>query len=230
MKITATECPNCRAPVQPGTASTVCGFCGTHLTFSGDQPTPTDGDGFAHQGIDAYRAREFIQAVDHLKEALKRGVKRYPEHTIYVILGNACEQLDRYADATDAYQQALRLNAQDYQALVGMGIVSRKHGDYDAAENYYRQAETIAPNYAELHASLGALYIFRDEPHKALDSLRRAVDLDESVAVSHANMALALAMVGDFDEADAALRRSIVRGYGKYQIIRDRIDALRAIS
>jgi len=108
--------------------------------------------------------------------------------------------------------------------------VNRKLGRYDEAERCYREALSLNPDYAELHASLGALYIYRDEAQRAIAALERAIQLDPNCAVAHANIAIAYAMTGRFDEADAALRRAVMRGYKQGEAVRQRIEGFRALS
>jgi len=110
-----------------------------------------------------------------------------------------------------------------------MGIVYRKMGDLDKAEQCYKKAMEIKPDYAELHTSLGALYIHRDQPEKAIPELEEAIRMDSTVAVTYGNLALAYAMVGRFVEADKTLKTSVFRGYKNYQLVKDRIEALKKV-
>jgi Flp pilus assembly protein TadD len=102
-------------------------------------------------------------------------------------------------------------------------------GDLDQAEASYNQALAIEPDYAELHASLGVLYIVREEPEQAVTTLEKAIALDPQLAVAHANIALAYAMVGRFEEAEAALKQATALGYQDSAIIQERIDNLKEL-
>ena len=91
----------------------------------------------------------------------------------------------------------------------------------------YQLALKLAPDYAELHASMGALAIYQSDFDTAVTHLEEAVELDDSLPVAHSNLALAYASVGRFDDADAELKKAIIRGYHQPEVIRERIDELR---
>jgi Flp pilus assembly protein TadD len=108
-------------------------------------------------------------------------------------------------------------------------VAHRLNGNLEEAERSYNQALSIEPNYAELHASLGALYIFQNDPEKALSALNRAIDLDPQLPVARANIAVAYAMAGQFDLAKQALDEATRLGYRNSAIIQARIEALKAL-
>ena len=94
----------------------------------------------------------------------------------------------------------------------------------------YNKALELEPEYAELHVSLGALYIHQEEYDKAVAHLEKGVELDDSLAVAHSNLAFAYATVGRFDDADRELKEAIVRGYERPELIKERIDSFKTIS
>ena len=75
----------------------------------------------------------------------------------------------------------------------------------------------MPPEYAELHASLGALYIFKNEPRRAIASLEKAIELDPQLAVAYANIALAYAMVEQFNEAETIAHAEYLLGNLTYE-------------
>lgn len=187
----------------------------------------SSGDSHVDQGVEAYEAGRYSEAVDELQQAIDAGVTLYDLEEVYTILGNSYDALELYDEAIDAHNKAIELNPDYYQAWVNLGIVYRHKGDLDQAEEYYLKAFSIEPNYAELNASIGALYIFRGEHESAIEYLEKAIELDAQVAVAHSNLALAYASVGRFEEAEASLQQAIILGYSNWEMMQDRIDDLR---
>src|SRR5690606_10008955 len=97
----------------------------------------------------------------------------------------------------------------------------------DKAKESYLQAMQIDPDDPELRLSLGVLYILQGNEDAAIEELEYAIELDAQIATAHANLALAYAMAGRFEEADEQLQLAIVQGYRNADIIRERIDNLR---
>ena len=62
-------------------------------------------------------------------------------------------------------------------------------GDYDQAAKVYSKALQLAPEYPELHVSMGALAIYQDDYLVAIDHHERALELDDTLAVAHKSSA-----------------------------------------
>ena len=102
------------------------------------------------------------------------------------------------------------------------------YGDFTEAERCYMRALELRPDYAELHASIGALYIYQDKYDQAVQHLEKATKLDSQLPEAWSNLSLAYATVGRFTEADASLKKAIMLGYQNGPIIQDRINNLKA--
>jgi tetratricopeptide (TPR) repeat protein len=176
------------------------------------------------------KERRFAEALPLLHLGLKKPLEAYSRSDVLTMIGNCHNELDELDKALEFHQRALDEDPRNYKVLVNMGIVYRLKGDYDQASQYYRRALQLAPDYAELHASMGALCLFQDQYESAIEHLERAVELDDSLAVAHSNLAVAYASVGRFDEAEAELKKAVIRGYHQPKVIQERIDQLRELS
>jgi tetratricopeptide (TPR) repeat protein len=187
------------------------------------------GDAHVVRGLEAFNRTDYELAITELEKALEVGISDYAAEEVYTVLGRSYQANNQYQKAIFAHQQAVSINPNYFQAWVNLGIAHRLAGDLNKAEESYNRALAIEPNYAELHASLGALYIFRREPEKAISALDKAISLNNQLAVAHANLAVAYAMLGRFSLAEQELERATSLGYTNSQIIRARIDALKAM-
>lgn len=66
-------------------------------------------------------------------------------------------QAGRLDAARTGYQQALRADPRNGDALVGLATISQREGDKEAAERYYQQAIAADPRNAGAHAGLVSL-------------------------------------------------------------------------
>jgi len=107
------------------------------------------------------------------------------------------------------FQAAIREDANDARAQLGLGLSLEALSDFTGAERAYRRAIEIDPKLAEAHNNLGLL--LRDDGHdeEALESLMRATELDPRLASAQANLALALEDAGRTAEAQAAYERAV---------------------
>jgi tetratricopeptide (TPR) repeat protein len=199
-----------------------CSVCGCSQLSSGDDDVVA--------GANLYESGKYREALERLKPALNKTLQSHSKSEVLAIIGNCYNQLDEYEQALDYQEQAIQADPSNHQAYVNKGVVHRLMGDLDAAAQCYDKAIALNPNYAEAYSSLGALAIFQDDPQKAIQHLERAIALNPSLAVSHANLALAYAAADRFDDADESLKKAILRGYDKSDVIKERIENLRRAS
>ena len=91
-------------------------------------------------------------------------------------------------------------------SLLGMALHNR--GKAIEAEQAYRHALRIDPNYEEAHYNLGVL-LRHDRPSEAEASFRTALELDPDYACAHRELGFLLARGGPNPEAESHLRRAI---------------------
>ena len=113
------------------------------------------------------------------------------------------------SQARALFQRAIDLDPNYAPAYIGLGRVELNGvlqgwtADPEAAmqraENLGRKAIGLDPTSAEAHALLGSTYIRYADYDRALDEMRRAVELNNSDAVSYAGLATALLWSGDVD-------------------------------
>ena len=191
---------------------------------------PTDGDELIEQATALYTNGKYKEAEVLMKRALASPLKVYPMDEAFTILGNIYNQMDRFQESIEAHQNALELNPDSFRAWTNLGVVYRLTAQYEKAEECYLKALKINPDYAEVHASLGALYItYTMEFEKAIKHLKKAIELDPGLAISYSNLALALASVGKFDEAEKNLKLAVLKGYTNAERLKTMIDNLKSL-
>ena len=174
--------------------------------------------------------RKFAAAIPLLESALAKPLAITPRSHVLTTLGRCYDGLEQFERSLEYHDRALREDPLNYSAHVNKGVVYRLMGDYEKAAASYATALKMAPEYAELHSSLGTLAIFQSHFDQAVVHLERAVALNDSLAASHSNLALAYASVGRFDDADLALKKAVLRGYHQPEVVRLRIERLKAMT
>ena len=79
--------------------------------------------------------------------------------------------------------------------------------------NFYVSLYKKLPNDKRLISILAELYTRHGEIEKGLELDRKLVEIDESNATAHYNLACSLSLFENFEEAICALRKSISLGY-----------------
>lgn len=225
------SCVSCGAPIIPNPEGVCCPYCSSFQMPQKPQRTPDEipGDFFARRGYEAYNREEYTLCIAELEKAIPLPLQKYTLMDVFTVIGNAYNNLGHSNLAIPNFEKAIAQDIHAYKAWVGLGIANRHCSHFDEAERCYNEALAIQPDYAELHASLGALYFFQGKNKRAISEFERAVQLDSSVAVAHGNLALAYATAGRFDEAEVSLRTAVSLGYKTYKTIRERINNLKAL-
>lgn len=101
--------------------------------------------------------------------------------------------------------------AENAKSLAQQGETFRLMGKYDLAIDYFQRALKLKPNYAWVHAHLGASYRDQgkgdfDEASKALD---KAIELDPKYAWAHANLGLLNIKEGKYKTAEVSFQKAI---------------------
>lgn len=147
---------------------------------------------------------------------LRAYLKDFPKDAIgWTILGHTLEELEKDDEAADAYEKALKLDPECFQAVTGQGILYRKHGDYDKAMACYRRALEIDPTYAQAFSSMTVIALKQNEDASAITYAKRGYELDPEDPVIAANLAVAFHCYGDPVNRDRMTKIARDLGYGK---------------
>lgn len=105
--------------------------------------------------------------------------------------------------------EILSLRPTHSDAMLLLGAVERKLGNWDAAEMVLVEAIAIDPLLADAENMLGAVRLDRGVPAEAESAFLRALDIRPSYPDALNNLGTSLAMRGQLDEAIARFREAI---------------------
>jgi tetratricopeptide (TPR) repeat protein len=115
--------------------------------------------------------------------------------------------------ACEAYERAVRLDADLIAAWINWGRLLHEHGELDAAERIYRRALDECGADAVLLYNLGVLLEELDRIGPALEAYQTAITEDPDLADCHYNLARLYELTGKPQHA--------IRHFGQYRRLQD---------
>jgi len=122
--------------------------------------------------------------------------------TLYLLSGGALEQANRWPEAKQALEAALKLSPQQPLVLNYLGYAKLERGeDLDGAERMIAKASELAPEDASITDSLGWAQYKRGRLAQAIATLQKAAATDPSQVEIHEHLGDALYAAGRRFEA-----------------------------
>ena len=124
-------------------------------------------------------------------------------------LGHAFRLQDRLDDAAHCYLTALRLDADHFESLMGLGTVHALRLRFTEARDCFGRAVEVRPGNAVAHFNLGRAYEDADELEDAAKCYRHALSIDPALAPAWLNLGGVSAQLGDFPDAKNSFRQAL---------------------
>ena len=118
-----------------------------------------------------------------------------------------------FVEAAKIYDEILAIDPDNAQAKFLQGILAHKADhfltmgicnaglfNYDKAIELFNQSIALRPDVAQAHMELGKVLHMTGESRSAIDSSRRALELDPSLSEAHLVLSIALLSLGDYAE------------------------------
>jgi len=122
--------------------------------------------------------------------------------------GTAAYRSGNYAQAELIWRRVINQKP-DSVAYVWLGLALYDQGKLPEAEQSYRRALQLDPEYALAHNNLGLALYDQGKLPEAVQSYRRALQLDPEYAVAHNNLGVALRQQGKLPEAVQSFHRAL---------------------
>jgi tetratricopeptide (TPR) repeat protein len=130
---------------------------------------------------------------------------------VYAALGATYEKQKDYKSAVNAYQQALKLDKENIDAMRGLAQNLANDNQVDAALTEYKAVQDADPQDPQAAVEMSKLYRRMGKLDLAMESLKKAEPLSQELLEVPYNEALILEAQGKYDEAAAALQKLISR-------------------
>lgn len=115
----------------------------------------------------------------------------------------------RLAEAAQGYQNVLRADPTNVDALNLLGLVQRQSGNYPEAIRLFKKCLKVKPDFAAAHGHLGDALIEAKSFGEAIAALRRAVALAPQWSEAHCNLGYALQQCEQFEDALACYQQAL---------------------
>lgn len=129
------------------------------------------------------------------------------------------------------YQSATQILAQspnDVKALNALAMYHYKRGRFDLCRYLLVKAIAASPKTAELHSNLGIVQLAQNERREAIQSFRKALDINNDEAVAAANLGSIYVAERDYNKAQVVLETAYRRGVRDPRILNNYAIALTA--
>lgn len=107
---------------------------------------------------------------------------------VNVNLGRLAEERGDDAEAARLYRAALKANAGDFLATLGVGNVAARARDYETARVAFSRAAALQPRSPEAWSNLGGAAVALAKWDEAEAALRKALELDPGNAAARRNL------------------------------------------
>ena len=126
-----------------------------------------------------------------------------------VTVGDTLLVAGRAKEAAEAFRRALAANADDFQALLGLGRANNTLRDDAAAQAAYRRAIELQPSSVAAYNHFGAFLAARGRWSEAAEMFRKATSLAPDSYRAWSNLGVVSAMRCDFPAALEAYRKAL---------------------
>jgi tetratricopeptide (TPR) repeat protein len=127
----------------------------------------------------------------------------------HTCLGNVLVSTGHYEEAVLEFQRSLELNHDSDQTLRSLANAYQKLGKASAAEDAYRQAVSLRPNYWGVYSAFGKFYFDQARHSEALSMYKQAIQLAPLNPDGYLNLGATYSQLGQNQEAVEALKKSI---------------------
>jgi tetratricopeptide (TPR) repeat protein len=151
-------------------------------------------------------SRDYTEAIDRLS-AIDRKAKDIPQVKYY--LGICYSSLKMRNDAISAYQEAVRLKPDFYNAHIQLGNELDYEDRYDEAIASYNRAIKLKPDDASAYFEIGIAQKRKGRNADAEKSFRTVVRLTPDYSPGHVNLGVALIALNRSTEAVPELQKAL---------------------
>ncbi len=123
--------------------------------------------------------------------------------------GNRFYYNGEYDRAIAAYNEAIELNPNDYDAYNSRACAYDEQGEYDKAIQNYNRAIELNPNDADIYNNRGVAYYNISDIHRAFLDYNQAIKLNPNDPKVYVNRGVAYRKTGDYDKAIADYNQAI---------------------
>jgi eukaryotic-like serine/threonine-protein kinase len=127
----------------------------------------------------------------------------------HTCMGNVYFSQGRYEDAVQQFQRSLDLDHNSDEALRHLAETNQKLGNVSAAEDAYRKAIELRPDYWGVYNALGGFYSGQARYEEAARMFRKVTQLAPSNYRGYSNLGGIALYQGQYREAVDALKNSI---------------------
>ncbi|MCH7729436.1 MAG: tetratricopeptide repeat protein [Planctomycetes bacterium] len=120
---------------------------------------------------------------------------------LFIMSARVLENQKNFVAAEQQYRKALKIDANNHAALVGIGRLFDRRGSFGQAEVYYRQAITQHPNQAGSYNDLGLCLARKGNVKASIHVFQQAVRLNSGKVLYRNNLAAVLVEDGRSQEA-----------------------------
>lgn len=172
-------------------------LCGTGCKKS--EPEPTTG---------ASRTQT-KGAMRLLQKAQTRALRRPTDLQAQLALGKVAYEQGNYNDAFRGYQQAVIIDSDNPEAILGMAKTNLKLHEPVQGLDWIRRARRLKPNDQELVELEARMHLLNGRSEKAIELFKRAIALDPGRASTRLNLASAYSLLNQDASAVAAARGAV---------------------
>jgi tetratricopeptide (TPR) repeat protein len=144
-------------------------------------------------------------------ESLYRQVLHFDgEHAVANnLLGLLCLQTQRFDDAVNYIESALRVVPDDAQAHANLGLALKCLNKLEGAATHFQKSVELDPKNPRAYNNLGGIYVSLGQVDESIACFQQAVAIQPAFPEVHFNLGNALLHLQRYDEAVTSLRRCL---------------------
>ena len=177
----------------------------THVDPQGESTPPVVLENFTSPGF-AANIPEFVNASP---TAIKGIRQDFLDDVSFERAGNQFLKDGDVDNAAEAYRTALKLNPQNADVHVNLGVIALRKGNLDEAKASFITAIQLKPQDANATRNLGDVLVRQGKPEEAMACYRRALTIEPKYTDVRINLATLLSRSGKGEEALAELVQAV---------------------
>jgi serine/threonine-protein kinase len=161
-------------------------------------------------------ADDLQQAIENFNKAISLDASFAPAYAgladSYNLLGTygSLPPNEAFPKAREAAEQALRMDDSLAEAHTALAYVKHRYEwDWTGAENEFKRAIELDPNYAPAHQWYASFLVAMGRTGNAISEAKRSQELDQFSLIVNSHLAYILYLSGRYDEALAECRKII---------------------